>query len=121
MSDAYKGLMASSCGLSAVVFIASSLYLFISHGGIGSLISLNAAVFLGVGLFTSAVVIGLLAYLLQKVLVKAQVKALENSFLQKKAVSRSKAAGDILMLVQIAVTFFLTKIAFTWFIIERGI
>ncbi len=120
MSDAYKGLMASNCGLSALVFVASSLYLFISHGGIGSLISLSAAVFLGVGIFASAAVIGLPAYLLQKVLLEAKVKALKNSFLQK-AMSRSKATGDILMLVQIAVIFFLTKIALTWFIVYRGI
>ena len=116
MSDAYKGLMASSGGLAALVFILSSLYLFISHGGIGSLISLSAAVFLGVGLFASAVMIGIPAYLLQRVLAKAQLKAIDNPFSQQ-AVSRIKVIGDILVLVQIAVTFFLTIIAFKWFIV----
>ncbi len=120
MSDAYKGLKASSGVLSALVFISSSLYLFISHGSIGSLISLSAAEFLGVGMFAAAVMIGIPAYLLQKVLVKAQVKDLEKEFSQQ-AGSRIKVIGDIFILVQIAVTFFVTKIAFTWFIIERGI
>ena len=116
MSDAYKDKKAGSGGVVALVFVSCSLYLFASHGGIELLISLRAAVFVFVGMFASVALIGIPASLLQSVLARAKLRAMDKQFSQQ-AVSRIHTIGDIFFLVQIAVIFFLTKVAFNWFIV----
>jgi len=113
MSDAYEEQKASSGGLATWVFIFSALYLFISNGGVRSLISLKALAFLIVGMVSAALLIGIPTYLLQRAIGKILVKTTYDPFSPKLA-DRIKCIGIVLMLMQIAVTFFVTKLAYEW-------
>lgn len=116
MTDAYEEQKASSGSLATWVFIFSALYLFVSNGGFSSLLSLKAAVFFVVGMFVAAIAIGIPAYLLQRGAAKVLMKSIANPFSQD-AVSKIKAIGVVLMLLQIVVTFFVTKLAYEWLIV----
>jgi hypothetical protein len=54
-----------------LVWIGSGLYLFLSDGGLRSLISFRALVFFPVGMYIAAVVLGSLSYGLQRLSGKA--------------------------------------------------
>lgn len=53
-----------------IAWIASGLYVYISNGGLGSLFSLSALAFFGIGMFVAALVFGALGYLVQRSLAK---------------------------------------------------
>lgn len=115
MSDAYEEQKAGSGGLATWIFILSALYLFIFNGGFSSLFSLKAIAFLGIGMFAAALLIGIPTYLFQRAIGKILVKTIDDP-LSPKAASRIKGIGVALMLLQIAVTFLVTKLAYEWLI-----
>jgi len=111
MSDAYEEQKASSGSLATIIFIISGLYLFIDNLGFGSLISLRALSFFVVGMFAAAIIIGVPAYLLQRAVGKVLMKTVSDPY-SEAAINKIKLIGVALLLVQVMVTFVITKLAF---------
>ena len=116
MTDRYQEQKAARGALATWIFILSAAYFFVSNGGPGSLISLQALVFFVAGGFAAAMVIGIPAYLLQRGVAKVLVKSINDPFASE-AVSKIKTIGFVLMLIQIAVTFFAARFAYELFIV----
>lgn len=116
MTDTYEEQKVSSGSLATVVFIVTALYLFTSYLGFSSLISLNALGFFVSGMFVAAILIGIPAYLLQRVMGKVIMKTLTDPF-SEASIKKIKMMGVFLLLVQIAVTIIITNMAFKWFIL----
>ena len=115
MTDADEEKRARNGSLAAWIFIFSALYFFITDGGIESLISIEVLAFFIIGMIASAVVIGMPTYVLQRGVGKVVLKSIDDPFSQQ-AVLRIKIVRFILMLVQMAITVFVTKLAYEWFI-----
>jgi len=113
MTDLYEKQKESSGSLSTIVFIITGFYLFIVNLGFSSLISLKALGFFVVGMFASAIVIGIPAYLLQRLIVKGLMRMITNPY-STKAIKNFKLVGVTLLFVQILVTIVVTNIAFQW-------
>ena len=113
MTDSYEEQKASSGSLATIVFIITSLYLFIANLGFSSLISLKAIGFFVIGMFTAAIVIGVPAYLLQRATGKVLMKTVTDPY-SDSAIKKIKFIGVVLLVIQIAVTIIATKLAFQW-------
>lgn len=111
MADQYEAQKASAGGLATIVFLLTSLVLFIAGPGIGRIFSLRGIGFILIGMFVSAIVLGIVFYLLQRGITKVLLKTLTNPF-STKSVSIIKTLGIILMIVQIGFTIWVTNIAF---------
>jgi hypothetical protein len=103
-------------GIAAWVFIASGLYLFISHAGLSSLVSLRAAVFFVIGTFVAVIVIGISVALFQRNFGHILAKSITNP-LPPQAVRKINLLGAaILMIWQIVITVLVAKLAYAWLI-----
>lgn len=116
MTDQYEEQKSSSGGLASIVFLVTALYLFFSGPGFGSVFSLKGALFLGVGMFAAAIVIGMPAYFLQCGIARGLTKIMRDS-ISSTSVIFIGILGVFLMIAQIVVTAWLTKIAFGYLLI----
>jgi hypothetical protein len=108
-------------GVAAAVFILSAFYLFVSNAGLGSLISVKAAIFFVLGTFVAGVVIGMSADLLQRSVSRMLWRSITNPISPKSA-GRINAVGALAVVVwQVFVTFLFTKLAYEWFTIYFAI
>jgi hypothetical protein len=113
--------LAITGGVAASVFILSAFYLFVSDAGLGSLISVKAAIFFALGTFVAAAVIGMSADLLQRTLSRMLWQSITNP-MSPKSVGRINAIGAVAVIVwQVFVTFLFAKLAYEWFTIYFAI
>ena len=79
METPYDQQKQAAGSLATITFIISAIYLFWSDTGFGSLFSLKALLFLGVGMFAAAIIIGIPSCLATRVLAKGLVVAFQRS------------------------------------------
>ena len=99
--------------LVAMVFIATTFYLFISDGGSSSLFSFKAVLFLVGGLAISILVVGIPAGFLHKRVTRYVLVIDPNP---RHAFMKIMTIGGIIILLQIMVIFLATRIAYQFFI-----
>lgn len=95
---------------STYVFIISALYLFVSDGG-GSLLSLEALVFIAVGMFAVVLIIGVPTYLVQRGVSKVLIRIFSPPP-SRGMVITATSIGIMLMLAQYGATFYAAEYAY---------
>ncbi|MFB3083053.1 MAG: hypothetical protein ACE1Z4_06310 [Gammaproteobacteria bacterium] len=118
MTDPYQEYKLIRGWVATWVFIFSALYFFLSNGGVDALISPRALVFFVVGIFITAIMIKIPIYLFDRGVVKVLMKLMSGAsdVSSTKPVSSGKTYGVFLMILQVAIAVFATKIAYEWLI-----
>lgn len=119
-SDPYEEQKANAGGLSSIVFLVSSIYLFWYHGDSVSLLAVRSATFVVIGCFAAAIFIGLPFYLLQRGISKVLLRVMANPF-SDSAIRGIGLIGKVLMFLQILATFIITQRAFGRIMVGDGI
>jgi hypothetical protein len=70
----YENLKSKHGGLASVVFIITSIILFLYDGGLRSLLSVKAVAFILIGMFVAAVAVGAFTYWLQRKIARYLMK-----------------------------------------------
>ena len=116
MNENYEEEQKNNAGkVGTFLFLIIALYIFISDKGVASLFSIKGVLFLTVGMFVSAIVIGMLGYFLNKIISKTLVKIFKNPF-SKEAIKITQIISLIVFVIEIMVTFLLTQFTYDSFI-----
>lgn len=99
-------------GFSVTIFIGSTIYLVLLNHGWQSLLTFKAVLFLLLGIFLAVVLVGVPFHLLRKRMEKALFGTTETGIGSAK-VKRIQAIATVLMVVQVVVVFYVTKIAYS--------
>ena len=91
-----------------IIWIVTSIVLFLITDGGPGLISWQAALFILVGMFAAAIVLGMIGYLLQRVVASVLMRAADAPLAQIEKTAR--ALGLLLLVLNVALA-----IAATWF------
>tara|TARA_B110000503_G_scaffold38984_1_gene64133 strand:+ start:682 stop:1032 length:351 start_codon:yes stop_codon:yes gene_type:complete len=113
MTEAYEKQKETSGAVATIVFIITSLYLFVAHHGFSSLISLKSLGFFVIGMFAAAILIGAPAYMLQRATAKILMKTITDPY-SNASINKIKNLGVVLPLVQVTATIYITNRAFQW-------
>jgi hypothetical protein len=117
MNTVFEQQKQSTGGLAAIVFLVSGLYLcfFSAGGGLGFL--LKTGLFLVLGMFLAALIIGMPAYLAQRLLSKLFLKLSHRGFIDlfsTRARRALKTLGFAIFVLEIFVTYKAAKLAHSW-------
>ncbi len=116
MNEQYEEEQKSNAGkVGTFLFLTIAIYLFISDKGFSSLFSIKSILFFTVGMFISAILIGLFGYLTNKVISKTLVKLFKNPFL-KKSIIIAQVVGIGIFAIEVVLTFLLTQLTYNYFI-----
>lgn len=96
---------------SVTVFIGSTIYLVLLNHGWQSLLTFKAVLFLLLGILFAVVLVGVPFHLLRSWLEKILFKPAETRITSSK-IQQIKAVVTVLMVIQVVLTFYVTKIAY---------
>lgn len=105
---------ASPGGFAITVFIGSAIYLLLVNHGVQTLFTIKAVIFLLLGVFFSVLLVGVPFHLLRGWIEKRLFNRLEAPVSSGKA-RQLKTLTTALMVVQVVVTFYATKLAYHWY------
>jgi len=105
---------ASPGGFAIIVFLGSAIYLLLITHGWQTLLTFKAMIFLLLGVFFSVLLVGVPFHLLSVWIEKrffnsVQVPVAHTRIMQLKTLS------TVLMVLQVIVTFYATKLAYYWY------
>jgi len=101
-------------GFAITVFLGSAVYLVARSPGWQALLTVKTAIFLMLGVFFSVLLVGVPFHLLSGWIEKRFFKSLEVPVPPVK-VRQIKTLSTLLMMAQVIVTFYATKLAYGWY------
>jgi hypothetical protein len=101
-------------GFAITVFIGSAIYLVVGNHGWQTLLTFKAVIFLLLGVFFSVLLVGVPFHLLRGWIEKRCFNVVEVPLAAEK-VRQIKMLGTVLMVSQVVVTFYATKLAYGWY------
>ena len=101
-------------GFAITVFIGSAIYLLLVNYGWQTLLTIKAVIFLAIGVLLSVVLVGVPFHLLRVWIEKRFLSQLEVP-VSPVRIKQLKALSTALMVIQVVVTFYATKLAFHWY------
>ncbi|MBV2093247.1 MAG: hypothetical protein KUF80_00035 [Candidatus Thiodiazotropha sp. (ex Codakia orbicularis)] len=101
-------------GFSITLFIGCTIYFGLVNHGWQTLLTFKAAIFILLGILFSVLLIGVPFHLLRVWLEKRVFKTAETS-LSPTGAKQLKTSATLLMVVQVVLTFYLTKFAYLWY------
>jgi len=101
-------------GFAITVFIGSAIYLVVGNHGLQTLLTIKSVIFLLVGVFFAVLLVGVPFHLLRGWIEKRLFKRVEVPVSVMK-VRQIKALATTLMMAQVVVTFYATKLAYHWY------
>lgn len=101
-------------GFAITVFIGSAVYLLLVNHGWQILLTFKTVIFLLLGVFFSVLLVGVPFHLLRVWLEKSVFKLVEVPVSRAK-ITQLKTVSTLLMVVQVVLTFYATKLAYQWY------
>lgn len=101
-------------GFAITVFIGSAIYLVMWNHGWQTLLTFKAVIFLLLGVFFSVLLVGVPFHLLRGWIEKRFFSTLEVPVSSVK-VRQIKTLSTLLMMAQVIVTFYATKLVYGWY------
>lgn len=112
MSDSKESLhRISPGGFAVTLFIGSTIYLGLVNHSWQTLLSIKAAIFFLLGIFFSVLLIGVPFHLVRVWMMKRLFKSDDGTASTAK-LKQIKLATTILMVLQVVITFYITKFAY---------
>lgn len=105
---------ASPGGFAITVFIGSAIYLIMVNHGWQTLLTIKSMIFLLLGVFFAVVLVGVPFHLLRGWIEKHLFNQLEVP-VSAVQVKQLKTLSTALMMAQVVVTFYATKLAYHWY------
>ena len=96
------------------VFIGSAIYLVVGNHGWQTLLTFKAVIFLLLGVFFSVLLVGVPFHLLSGWIEKRCFQSVEIPVSSEK-IRQIKILSTVLMVTQVVVTFYATKLAYGWY------
>jgi hypothetical protein len=101
-------------GFAITVFIGSAIYLVMWNHGWQTLLTFKSVIFLMLGVFFSVLIVGVPFHLLRDWIEKRFFNMLQVPVSPEKA-KQIKTLSTLLMVGQVIVTFYVTKLAYGWY------
>jgi len=101
-------------GFAITVFIGSAIYLVAGNHGWQTLLTFKVVIFLLLGVFFSVLLVGVPFHLLRVWIEKHFFKSVEVPVSAEK-VRQIKTLSTLLLMAQVIVTFYATKLAYGWY------
>lgn len=101
-------------GFAITVFIGAAIFLVVAHHGWQTLLTFKAVIFLLLGVFFSVLLVGVPFHLLSGWIEKHFFNSVELPVSPEK-VRQIKTLSTILMVAQVIVIFYATKLAYGWY------
>ena len=101
-------------GFAITVYIGSAVYLIVGNYGLQTLLTIKSVIFLLVGVFFAVLLVGVPFHLLRGWIEKHLFEQVEVPVSAAK-VRQIKALATVLMMAQVVVTFYATKLAYHWY------
>ena len=105
---------ASPGGFAITVFIGSAIYLVMVNHGWQTLLTIKTVIFLLLGVFFAVLLVGVPFHLLRGWIEKRFFKWVEVP-VSPVRIKQLKTLSTVLMMVQVVVTFYATKLAYHWY------
>lgn len=104
-----------SGGLACIVWLASTFYIFIVSDYGPNLLSWQALTFAILGMFAAAILLGSVFYILQRLVASPLSNLLDGASPSRGAIGVVAVMGFLLMIIQVAATFFAAQLTHTYF------
>lgn len=101
-------------GFAITVFIGSAVYLIVGNHGLQTLLTIKSVIFLLLGVFFAVLLVGVPFHLLRGWIEKHLFKRVEVPVSAVK-IRQIKALSTALMMAQVVVTFYATRLAYHWY------
>ena len=101
-------------GFAITVFFGAAIYLIVVNHGWQALLTFKTVIFLLLGMFFSVLLVGVPFHLL-RVWAGAHLFKMDEVPVSPASISRLKTLVTVLMVVQVVVTFYATKLAYHWY------
>jgi len=109
-----KAQRVSPGGFAITVFMGSAMYLIVGDHGWQALLTFKSMIFLMLGVFFSVLLVGVPFYLLDVWIEKSFFKTVVVPVAPEQ-VRQIKVLSTLLMMAQVVLTFYATKLAYGWY------